>query len=253
MVKSLIDYKTQWLSDPERNGWLLHPFSGFRRVDPALRYQNVDPKSHWAGAMGTGDSNTKWWKWREDQTPPLNRWDRLKSISTTIVGDKVVLDGPWAGTSLREYGETVALAFAATINGSFQSLLRRSYAPNRLLNRAAAASLSDLLVLGEDEVWRGRSGKCGHRSLSGQFSLCHWTENAGTFLPRRATHETRVAERMGGRIAAPAGSTISNVPDKCPQSVIPFSHRISAVCHRYGQGKGYTDRAAHSPHVSYRN
>ena len=152
MVKRLIDTKSQWLSDPERNGWLLHPFSGFRRVDPALRYQNVDPTSHWAGAMGTGDSNTKWWKWRlEQKTPPGNRWDRLKSIATSIVEGKVVVDGPWAGTSLREYGETVALALAATINGSFNPY----YGDTKLFNRAAAASLSDLLVLGEDEIWRG--------------------------------------------------------------------------------------------------
>ena len=59
--------------------------------------------------------------------------------------------GLYAGTSLRPYGETVALALAATINGSFNPY----YGDKRLLNRAAAASLSDLLVLGEDEVWRG--------------------------------------------------------------------------------------------------
>ena len=55
MVKRLIDTKDQWLSNAERNGWLLSTYSGFRRVDRALRHQKVDPKSHWAGAMGTGD------------------------------------------------------------------------------------------------------------------------------------------------------------------------------------------------------
>ena len=92
MVKPLLATKEQWESDSERNGWLLHTYSGFRRVDPALRHQKVDPTSHWAGAMGTGedmsprdkmgtgDGSSMWWKWRENQTPPLNRWDRLKSI-----------------------------------------------------------------------------------------------------------------------------------------------------------------------------
>lgn len=138
MVKRLIDTKPQWLADPERNGWLLHEYSIFRRVDPALRYQNVDPKSHWAGAMGTGDNNTQWWKWRLQQTAPVNRWDRLKSI------------GLWAGTSLRENGENVALAHAVTIDGNFNPY----YGDTRILNRAAVTSLSDLLVLGEDEAWR---------------------------------------------------------------------------------------------------
>ena len=163
MVKPLIATKSQWLSNAKRNGWLLDTYSGFRRVDRALRSQNVEPTSHWAGAMGTGepmrdrdlnnvyDPDSMWWEWRlQEKDIPGNptlpwtfevrkRWDRLKSI------------GLYAGTSLRPYGETIALALAATINESFNPY----YGDKRLFNRAAAASLSDLLVLGEDEIWRG--------------------------------------------------------------------------------------------------
>lgn len=144
----LAKYREQWLADPLRNMHLLGNYGGFSSIDRSLHTQNLDPASHWSGALG--GEQAEWvkkadgaidggWQSRINKPAPENRWDRLKSVN-----------GLWAGVSPRS-AEAEDMAEAVFINAPFNPY----YGKKELLYRAAAAALRDLMALGEDENWRG--------------------------------------------------------------------------------------------------
>lgn len=135
LLANLADFQEKLLKDPLRNQILVNGFDGLLlSINPLLKEQNLDPKSHWSGSFDS-------WKERIEKAPPENRWDRLKSIK-----------GLWAGASSNKVSAGAEkLAIAATLNTEANPY----YGKKELLYRAAAASLRDLMTLGEDEVWRG--------------------------------------------------------------------------------------------------
>ncbi|HEY3331677.1 MAG TPA: hypothetical protein VGK19_16725 [Capsulimonadaceae bacterium] len=142
LIVPLTTRKDEWMKNPLRNRELLSPYSAFTAVEEALRNQNVDPTSHWSGAMGSAsDGKLGGWKVMAQLPAPQNRWDRLKSIP-----------GLQSGASARSL-DAEGLALAATLN----SPINPYYGKRELLYRAAASALRDLMTLGEDEVWRGES------------------------------------------------------------------------------------------------
>lgn len=128
----LENFKEAWLVNPERNYSLLDTFSLMSGVAWALTNQNLETHGHWSGALGG-------WQEFVDRPAPENRWDRLKSVK-----------GLYAGASSKQSGAEF-LAQAALLNAPFNPY----FGKKELLNRAAAAALRDLMVLGEDEVCRG--------------------------------------------------------------------------------------------------
>jgi hypothetical protein len=123
-----------WLEQPLRLGGLLGGYGLFPQAYAALAEQNLDPASHWSGAIGT-----KTWKEKAALPAPENRWDRLRSVP-----------GLWAGAS-PSGNAAQALAEAADLDLPLNPWRGRS----ELRWRAAASALRDLMTLGEDEVWRG--------------------------------------------------------------------------------------------------
>ncbi len=123
-----------WEAAPVRNEKLLHIYGLFPAVAAALREQNLDPQSHWSGAMVW-----KGWKEKQELAPPENRWDRLRSVP-----------GLWAGAS----PNTNAAAVLAEV-ATFDTPLNPWHGRDELRYRAAASALRDLMTLGEDEVFRG--------------------------------------------------------------------------------------------------
>ena len=147
LIVPLASREKEWLSDPVRNANLLDAYGLMPSVEWALRHQNVDPTSHWSGSLDG-------WQRYEKMAPPLNRWDRWKTIS---VGDEPVRDnnmetgGLWAGASSNTGATAENLALAVSLDAPFNPY----FAKRELLYRAAAAALRDLMALGEDETWRG--------------------------------------------------------------------------------------------------
>jgi len=145
IIVPLASKKEEWLKDPLRNLILISPWTGYSGVEQALRNQNVDPSSHWGGANGgTGDAAghsdaSASWIELQNQPPPLNRWDRLCGTP-----------GLWAGASPR-VSEGHALAIAATLDTPANPYFHDS----RVIYRAAAAALRDLMTVNEDETLRG--------------------------------------------------------------------------------------------------
>ena len=123
-----------WQEQPQRLGGLLGGYGLFPQVYAALTEQDLDPASHWSGAIGF-----KGWKEKAGLPAPGNRWDRLFSVP-----------GLWAGASPGG-NAAQALAEAADLEVAVNPWRGRS----ELRWRAAAAALRDLMTLGEDEVWRG--------------------------------------------------------------------------------------------------
>ncbi len=119
----------EWLADPLRNGILCGYSPFIRGVAYALRQQNVDPEHRWGGLFSGYDPPP-------GVAPRNHRWDTYLPV-TGIGGCRKVERGA--------YG----LAKAATLNVP----LNPYYGKRELLYRAAAASLRDLLVLNEAEVW----------------------------------------------------------------------------------------------------
>ena len=140
LIVPLASRKEEWLKDASRNAFLLDPYTAFIGIEEAIRKQNVDPNSHWGGATGCNSNDSKGtWIDSIKLPPPENRWDRFISIP-----------GYWAGASAR-MTDALAMAEAATTNAPCNPY----YGKKELLYRAAAASLRDLMTLGEDETWRG--------------------------------------------------------------------------------------------------
>ena len=133
LIVPLSSKRKEWLNDPERSALLLSSNSIFGSIEDSLKKQNVDPTSHWGGSISG-------WEEHINLPTPQNRWDRLKSV-----------DGLWAGASSNNGSAAENLAQAALIDAPFNPY----FGKKELLNRAAAASLRDLMVMGEDEVWRG--------------------------------------------------------------------------------------------------
>ena len=64
--------KTALMKDPVRNSLLANPFDGILcSINALVRSQNLDPKSHWCGALDA-------WNDLESKPSPQNRWDRLR-------------------------------------------------------------------------------------------------------------------------------------------------------------------------------
>ncbi|AHF89029.1 hypothetical protein OPIT5_00830 [Opitutaceae bacterium TAV5] len=133
LIVPLASREAEWLKNPERNVHLLDNYGLFSTVAWSLRHQNVDPASHWAGAING-------WQERIGRPAPENRWDRLRS-----------LPGLWAGITPRNGSMAENLAEAALLDAPFNPWSGRK----ELLYRATAAALSDLLALTESEVWPG--------------------------------------------------------------------------------------------------
>ena len=145
LIVPLASRKEEWLKDAEKNSFLLNPYCAYSAVEKALRNQDLEPGSHWGGAMG-GFQNGKPaddWRTLEKLAPPENRWDRY-------IGPKGMASA--GGVSPRTM-DAQGLAEAANIDAPFNPY----YGKKELLYRAAAASLKDLMALGEDEVWPGES------------------------------------------------------------------------------------------------
>ncbi|MBT3375681.1 MAG: hypothetical protein HN742_43470 [Lentisphaerae bacterium] len=129
LVVPLSSREAEWLSDPLRNVHLCGYAPFIRGVAHALREQNVDPQHPWSGLFS-------------DSTPPAgvpaadHRWDTYLPVDG-IGGCRKVENGA--------YG----LAKAATLDVPPNPY----YGRRELLFRAAAASLRDLMVLQEAEVW----------------------------------------------------------------------------------------------------
>lgn len=127
----LFQNKEAWLANPSRNESLLGGYSLYPNLYKALREQNLDPSSHWSGAVGFDG-----WRANLAKPPPENRWDRLR-LATGCSG----------GPSVRgDWGK--ALAAAATLN----SPINPFYGRKELLYRAAAFAFRDLMALPEHET-----------------------------------------------------------------------------------------------------
>jgi len=134
LVRRLDDHgvrRDAWLADPLRNALFTDSF--IAAVDKWLHTQNLDPDSHWAGALDG-------WQEKVRLDPPANRWDRLCSVK-----------GLYAGAS-NHYGAAVEHLARAAL---YKSPINPYFGETELLFRGAAAAMRDLMVLGEDEVWRG--------------------------------------------------------------------------------------------------
>ena len=119
----------EWLADPLRNS-ILCGYSPFTRgLAHALRQQNVDPCHRWSALFSDYDPPG-------GSSPNDYRWDTYLPV-TGIGGCRKVQTGA--------YG----LAKAATLDLSLNPYFGRK----ELLYRAAAASLRDLMVLNEAEIW----------------------------------------------------------------------------------------------------
>jgi hypothetical protein len=129
----LFQNKEAWLAERARNEELLSRYSLYPNLYKALREQNLDPSSHWGGAIGFNI-------WRENQSkaPPENRWDRLRSPAG---------GGLWKGFLSTQGDWCKALAEAATLN----SPINPFYGRKELLYRAAACALRNLMALPENE------------------------------------------------------------------------------------------------------
>ncbi|MFC1716199.1 hypothetical protein ACFL6S_21180 [Candidatus Poribacteria bacterium] len=123
LIVPLSSRRDAWLADPLRNEVLSGTF--LAGIEKWLGEQNVDPESHWGGSVSG---------WNEEK-----RWDNLDSVPRL-----------YAGASTRS-GADNALALAAVHDVPVNPY----YGKKELLYRAVAAALRDLMVLGEDEVWRG--------------------------------------------------------------------------------------------------
>lgn len=131
LVVPLTTRTAEWVKEPFRNRNLLYDV--MPSIPLALRQQNVDTTNHWAGTF------TDWAAWMK-LPPPQNRWDRLKSVA-----------GLESGLSIR--GHTAEnLARVALLDDPINPY----FGKRELLYRAAAIALTDLLMVGEDEVWRGK-------------------------------------------------------------------------------------------------
>jgi hypothetical protein len=136
LIKPLANYKDGYLANPLRNSILLNRYAFMLGVADILQNQNVDPTSHWGGSFGGGEYG---WQNRIDKPAPQNRWDTLGSIK-----------GLYAGTSPRgSHAENLWHAY------EIDSSINPYHGKKELLYRIAAASLRDLMVLGEDENMRG--------------------------------------------------------------------------------------------------
>jgi hypothetical protein len=135
LIEPLDQYKDAFLADPLRNVALTNSWSFLMATSEILKNQNVDPTSHWGGSFGGKGG----WQERIDKPFPENRWDTLGSIK-----------GLYAGTSPRS-SDGESLAFAYLIDNPANPY----HGKKQLLYRAAAASLRDLMTLGEDDNWRG--------------------------------------------------------------------------------------------------
>jgi len=121
----------EWLADPLRNAVLVDSF--LPAISKWLRAQNVDPASHWGGALDG-------WQEKAKAPAPENRWDRLKA-----------LDGLWGGASSHYGAAAEHLARAAL----YDAPINPYYGKQELLYRAAAAALRDMMMLSEDETFPG--------------------------------------------------------------------------------------------------
>ncbi|NUQ02085.1 MAG: hypothetical protein HUU35_19740, partial [Armatimonadetes bacterium] len=131
LIVPLATRREAWLADPLRN--VLLKDSYLPMVEQWLRRQNVDPSSHWSGSMDG-------WQEVAARPAPANRWDRFRAEAPL-----------YAGAS-NHYGMAAAhLALAATWDDPTNPYFGRQ----ELLYRAAAASLRDLMVYGENEVFPG--------------------------------------------------------------------------------------------------
>lgn len=139
LIQPLAPLKEAYLADPLRNKHLLNPYGFLVSIPEILRNQNVDPASHWSGATGGKGDGKGGWKERINLPTPQNRWDTLGSIK-----------GLSAGASPHG-SDTESLAWAYEVDASVNPY----HGKKELLYRAAAASLRDLMTLGEDENWRG--------------------------------------------------------------------------------------------------
>ncbi|HEY3380108.1 MAG TPA: hypothetical protein VGL77_21750, partial [Armatimonadota bacterium] len=134
LIVPLASRKEAWLADPVRNENLLNPYALMPSIAYALRSQNVDPQSHWSGAI-------EGWQDLQGKPAPGNRWDRLRSVPGIMR----------AGASPSNNAIEENLAKAALLDTPCNPY----FGKKELLYRAAAAALRDLMMLGEDEVWRG--------------------------------------------------------------------------------------------------
>ncbi|MBN2641945.1 MAG: hypothetical protein JXR78_09840 [Victivallales bacterium] len=127
--------KNSLTSDPVRESILFSSFDALMpAINPLLRSQNIDPQSHWSGAMCG-------WQDKINAPAPGNRWDRLRNIPE-VSGGVTPKSCP---------GGAEKLALAATFDFPGNPYFNKK----ELFFRAAASALRDLTALGEDEVWRG--------------------------------------------------------------------------------------------------
>lgn len=157
LTQSAVTNRLVWQAEPARNIALLKGSGLYPAVEWALKNQNVETNGHWSGAMGG-------WQDRINKPFPESRWDRLKSVK-----------GLWAGASIRS-GGAEGLAQAALLKIPTNPY----FGKKELLFRAAAASLRDLMALGEDETWRGVGS-----DLTDYSGLMAFTTTQKTFPPYR--------------------------------------------------------------------
>ena len=134
--------EAEWLAHPLRNAILCGYSPFIRGVAHALRQQNVAPTHRWSALFSHYD-------------PPKGtaarhyRWDTFLPV-------------PGIGDSRDVETGAYGLAKAATLDVP----LNPYYGKRELLYRAAAASLRDLMVLNEAEVWPGAAAHWYPSSMS---------------------------------------------------------------------------------------
>ena len=163
LIVPLASLEDAWMADVPRNHILMCGYSTFiRGIAHALRQQNTDPASRWSGLFS-------------DYTPPEGvapadyRWDTFLPV-TGIGGCRKV--------ETAAYG----LAKAATLDVPVNPYFGRK----ELLMRAAAASLRDLMVMNEAEVW--------------PRAAAHWYPSSMSFV-------------MGNKTLPPFGLAAPLLPD----------------------------------------
>lgn len=146
LIRPLPTAPELWLPEARRNRHLFGRYSVLEGIPHALRSQNVNPACHWGGAFAGYESP-------EGVAPEEHRWDRFVRVAGVACGS-----GGASGSQ--------NLARAALLDQPFNPYRGR----RELLYRAAAASLRDLMLLNDADLFpRGM----GHWYPSMLFPLVH--------------------------------------------------------------------------------
>ncbi len=174
LVVPLATRREAWLEDPMRSTVLMGSY--LPAVEHWLRAQNLDPASHWGGALDG-------WQERAGQPGVEGRWDRLRKI-----------DGLYGGASANYGSAARDLALGALHDDPTNPYFGRE----ELLWRAAAACLRDLMRVSEAEVWPGVAGDTTYAGMMA-FALGSKTLPAYGFAAPHLPEEIREVWTEGVR------------------------------------------------------